>query len=516
MAADSTPGADDTLAAAPIDANATLDAAAAATQGAVQVHDHSPTRLENLSSDADVATVVRDVLRSRQSDQAPHSEQRYREVRELGRGGMGRVAEVRDAWLGRRIARKTLTHNDAQVRTRFNLEALVTAQLDHPGVPTVYELHTDGQGTPSYTMQLVEGKPLSTLLKGCSDFSARLRLVPVVARVAQTLAFAHERGVVHRDIKPDNVIVGSHGEVVLLDWGIAKVRGLSEAPVSDAAQAGIFPADSDIGLTAHGSVLGTPAYMAPEQARGEVGSIDERTDVFALGAMLFHVLSGRAPYQGSSVTEVLALARAGQAPDIDDVARQAAEGLRAVVRKAMQPEAGQRHASAAEFATDLENFLSAVMAQQPARGVERFANASGAFGLVSAILIGALTWGATPTFREMGAGALLTTIFFAVGLLLAIVEWQTRGRHHLMPLGLAAAATTLVCSLGGATIGLLNVYKAMGQPEALANIQKFNAFDAIGHREALGNIPLGLAMTLMQVAVLALAAYRSHHKAQRT
>lgn len=496
--------------------DATVDAAGSPTLEDRQVEIRTNRRPSTAAQDrsqptvvGDVAATVREVLLARQAGQRPQKGDRYRPLRELGRGGMGRVDEVRDAWLGRRIARKTLLRDDDVVRARFSVEALVTAQLDHPGVPTVYELHTEDQDEPSYTMQLVEGTALSKILRDCADLPARLRLVPAVARVAQTLAFAHAHGVVHRDIKPDNVIIGSHGEVVLLDWGIAKVRGLADAQSSAADPETLRLATEDVALTAHGAVLGTPAYMAPEQARGEIPKIDERTDVFALGAMLYHVLSGRPPYDGKTVSELIVQAQAAQPTPIDHAAKEAAEGLRAVVRKAMQPDPAQRHANAGEFAADLENFLSQAMAAKPNRGVERFANATGTFGLIMAVLLAAATWAATPTLREMGFAGLGTLFFLVPGLVIGAVEWQTRGRYHLMALGLCVAALTLGQSLIGTVLGLGRVYTAMSKPEVLADAAKFREYDAIGHYEALGNIPFGLAMTLLQLAVLAVAAYRA-------
>jgi serine/threonine protein kinase len=180
---------------------------------------------------------------------------RYAESRELGRGGMGRVIEATDRLLGRRVAvKQMLGSGDHGLRRRFDQEALVTAQVDHPGIPTVFERATGEDGKPYYTMRLIEGETMAQRLRAAQSLPERLLLLPALLRVAQTLCFAHAKGVVHRDVKPENVVVGSFGDAVLLDWGIAKVRGLGELRAGGAVTAG-----PDAGMTAHGAVLGTPA-----------------------------------------------------------------------------------------------------------------------------------------------------------------------------------------------------------------------------------------------------------------
>ena len=457
-----------------------------------------------------VATTVRGVLRNRPARDRPARDSgglnRYVTVRELGRGGMGKVVEAIDGVLGRRVAVKTLLADNEAIRKRFDLEALVTAQLDHPGIPALYEMHHDANGSPCYTMRLVQGDSLAQVLRDAPSYEARLRWLPAVVQVAQTLAFAHERGVVHRDIKPDNVIVGKHGEVALLDWGIAKVRGLADTATGPDSDAQDF---EDAALTSHGSILGTPAYMAPEQARGEVAHIDERTDVFALGAMLFHVLVGHAPYRGAGLTDLLHQARLGQPPAIDKEAPHAPAALRAVVARAMQAQPELRHPTAVAFAADIETALAAAVARPQSAGVARFAAATGWFGLVVCILMAAVGWAATPTLREMGVAAIGTVVFFVVGLAVALVEWSTVGRYALQPLGLALAATTAISAISGAVTGLLNVYGALGREDIAANAAKFRELAAIGHYEALGNIPFGLGFALLQCFALALAWRRT-------
>ncbi|MBI5608350.1 MAG: serine/threonine protein kinase [Deltaproteobacteria bacterium] len=447
-----------------------------------------------------IADTVRQALGDDAGALAADSPQRYAEMRELGRGGMGRVVEAQDRWLGRRVAVKhLLAKHDATLRRRFEQEALVTAQLDHPGIPTVYERSAGGDGH-WYTMRLVEGEPLSALLKRAARYEDRLMYLPVLAAVAQTLAHAHERGVIHRDIKPDNVVVGSHGQAVLLDWGIAKVRGLTEKD-GDAERA-VHGAQ---GMTLHGSVLGTPAYMAPEQARGDIAALDERCDVFALGAMLFHILTGRPPYQGTSVTDVLAQAREGQVPDIDKLAPQASPLLRDLVRSCMQTDPAARPANAGEFVKGLQGFMAAAMVQQPARGLERFVSATSWFGLVVCLLLALVGWKAAPTLREMGAASYITTVFLVLGVAVGALEWRTAGKHHLLPIGLVMMAMTAVIAIAGAELGMLRVYEALSQPDLAANAAKYRELLAVGSREATGNIPFGLVFALLQGTILALA-----------
>ena len=455
-----------------------------------------------------LANTVRDALSGSGRPSSSPGSQRYAEVRELGRGGMGRVAEATDSWLGRRVAIKHLLAPDTggAMRKRFDIEALVTAQLDHPGIPAVYERDTSEGGQPYYTMRLVDGEPLAKLLREAASFEARMRLLPVVVRVAHTLAFAHERGVVHRDVKPDNVVVGPHGDAVLLDWGIAKVRGLGDAQAAGhAIDSGLAP-----GLTLHGSVLGTPAYMAPEQARGEIDAIDERTDVFALGAMLFHLLVGRAPYNGANVTDILHAARQGTPPAIDREAPHAPEPLQAVVRKAMSADPSARHRSAGEFAQELEAFTAQAVSRPVSRGIERLIATTSWSSLVVCLLLTVGGWWRMPTtFREMGDSAFVTLGFFTVGMAVGLVEWQTQGRHRLAALGLALVAVTSSNAVAGAVSGLLQVYKYLERPEILASAVRYREALATGHREALGNVPYGLSLALLQLMVMALAWRRA-------
>ncbi len=229
---------------------------------------------------------------------------------------MGAVLRGRDLGLGRDLAFKVLLEKHCErsdLVQRFVEEAQICGQLQHPGVVPVYELGTLADDRPFFTMKLVKGQTLAALLAERSSPTAeRPRFLAVFEAVCQTVAYAHARGVIHRDLKPSNVMVGSFGEVQVMDWGLAKVlprdgerksrpvsRSANETVIATARSTG----ESDASQT--GSVLGTPAYMAPEQARGETESIDRRADVFALGSILCEILTGAPAFAGGSAIEIL-------------------------------------------------------------------------------------------------------------------------------------------------------------------------------------------------------------------
>jgi eukaryotic-like serine/threonine-protein kinase len=235
---------------------------------------------------------------------------------EIARGGMGAVLKGRDPDLGRDLAVKVLLEahkeNPDLVR-RFVEEAQIGGQLQHPGIVPIYELGSFGDRRPYFTMKLVKGQTLADLLGNRDSTTDDLaRFLAIFEQVCQTMAYAHSRNVIHRDLKPSNVMVGSFGEVQVMDWGLAKV--LPKGGVIEDAAAGRTDVQRTIVATARvvsdsdwsmaGSVLGTPAYMAPEQARGEVSAIDERADVFALGSILCEILTGQPAFVGRSGGEI--------------------------------------------------------------------------------------------------------------------------------------------------------------------------------------------------------------------
>jgi serine/threonine protein kinase len=235
---------------------------------------------------------------------------RYQIVGEVARGGMGAVLQGRDVDLGPDLAIKVILDEHRELPEmvrRFVEEAQIGGQLQHPGIVPVYELGRSPDGRLFIAMKLVRGRTLAALLedrKGPAD--DRTRFLSIFEQVCQTMAYAHSRGVVHRDLKPSNVMVGSFGEVQVMDWGLAKVLGqggvadeLWERMGRDEAIAvRTVRMGSEALESLAGSVIGTPAYMSPEQARGAIDAVDERGDVFALGSILCEILSGRPAYAG--------------------------------------------------------------------------------------------------------------------------------------------------------------------------------------------------------------------------
>jgi predicted Ser/Thr protein kinase len=274
----------------------------------------------------------------RESPAPPSAPSRFAIRDELGRGGMGSVYAAHDSVLGREVAIKQALADDAGALRLFEREAKITAQLEHPSIVPVHDAGRDEDGRPYYIMRRLEGEPLADRVTRAPDVKARLALVPHVLAAVDAAAFAHARGVIHRDIKPWNILLGDYGETVLIDWGLARRLDDKEADEVFAAQA-----------------VGTPGYMAPEQVRGEV--IDTRADVYALGATLLHVLIGK-PAVDTTPTEWMAEAALGPAPPIDKLDPEVPVELTAIVTKAMAPNASDRYRDAVEMAADLRAFLA--------------------------------------------------------------------------------------------------------------------------------------------------------------
>ena len=267
---------------------------------------------------------------------------------EIAAGGMGKITRARDRRLGRDVAIKEMLA--PELRARFEREATITARLQHPAIVPIYEAGTWPNGNAFYTMRLVEGGTLAMAIEGAKTLVERLALLPHVVAVTEALAYAHSRRIIHRDVKPQNVLVGEFGETVVIDWGLAKE--LDRRDVVEAVHAAIAPE-----LTLAGTVIGTPCFMAPEQARGD--DIDERADVFALGAILYNVLAGQPPYwdQPRDTAEQLIEAVLARPPTPIRVhAPDASVDLRAIAERAMARDPSARFASAKEMAVELRRF----------------------------------------------------------------------------------------------------------------------------------------------------------------
>jgi CRP-like cAMP-binding protein len=284
--------------------------------------------------------------------------ERFVEREIVGSGGMGHVVRAFDCQLRRDVAIKVLTaerSSNASDVERFINEARITGQLEHPYIVPVYELGTDDQGQHFLCMRLVAGETLESTL----DWAGPARLEPsmladllqIFGKVCDAVSFAHSRGVVHRDLKPSNVMISDFGQVYVVDWGVARSSGIAAAPSERRVQADRDP-------DAPGTVLGTPCYMAPEQLRGLHRQVDERTDVFALGAILYKILTGRPPLgaqdlagirRGLTRVNVLPPEQAG--PDLNVPAE-----LSRIALKAMAHEKEDRYASVAELKGDVDRF----------------------------------------------------------------------------------------------------------------------------------------------------------------
>lgn len=282
---------------------------------------------------------------------------RFRLDDELGRGGLGRVHRAWDASLDREVAVKVLLHNQPAARARFQRETLLTARLQHPNIVPVYDGGLDDEGQPYLAMRLVHGSPLEQAIDARSTLSERLELLDAVIDACQAVAYAHGQRITHRDLKPDNILVGAYGETVVIDWGLAKDLDAEDDPTLPAEAPTISGLHSNHSLTRVGSIVGTPSYMAPEQAAGE--SVDERVDVYALGAVLYHVLSGTRPYAGEE--DVVAAVLMGPPASLETLVAEVPPDLLAVVHKAMARGPGQRYADARALAADLERFRNGRM-----------------------------------------------------------------------------------------------------------------------------------------------------------
>ncbi|MCZ7685204.1 MAG: serine/threonine protein kinase [Sandaracinaceae bacterium] len=284
---------------------------------------------------------------------------RYTRAEELGRGGMGRVVLAVDRHLGREVAMKELlAHAGAAdsamsvgAAVRFLREARITGQLEHPSIVPVHELGQREDGTIYYTMKRIRGRSLAHALREGDALSDRLTLIGHFRAACDAVAYAHSRGVVHRDLKPDNVMVGEFGETLVVDWGLAKVRG--EAEPGEIDRRVRVALGEDAGNTVDGHALGTPAYMSPEQARGEIESIDERSDVWGLGAMLYEILTGRPPYVAESVLAVVNKVLEERPPRVREVCPEAPAELAAIAERALSRDPGSRYPGAKELAAEI-------------------------------------------------------------------------------------------------------------------------------------------------------------------
>ena len=291
------------------------------------------------------------------------SEDRYKLTRLHATGGMGRVWLARDNSIGRNVALKELrpeTPSAPGIWNRFLNEAKVTGQLEHPGIVPVYEVDADDSDRPFYTMRFVKGQTLhdaicdfTTLRTTGKSSPMELRdLITSLIGVANAIGYAHSRGVLHRDLKGQNVVLGDYGEVIVLDWGLACIVGAAEVDDDQLPVSGSGVSEQ----TNAGQVIGTPAYMSPEQALGQPEKINAQTDVFGLGGILYEILTGLSPFQAATVLETLEKAKACNPVSPRLIWADAPKALQAICLKALSKHQAERYASAIEFADDLRRW----------------------------------------------------------------------------------------------------------------------------------------------------------------
>lgn len=288
-------------------------------------------------------------------------------------GGQARILLVHDEQIGRDVALKEVSldeiraaeHSAASKSSlssaemqRLLREARVTGQLEHPNIVPVYDLGRRRDGALYYTMRFVRGVTLSQRLKACRALGERLRLLKPFLDLCNAIAYAHSRGVIHRDLKPANAMVGEFGETVLLDWGIAKVSNREEIRSVDISNEAKLLQEPDIANTVAGEAIGTPGYMSPEQAKGLVDEIDERSDVFGLGAILYQILTGAPPYRGGSEEELLVRAQRGKVTGVLRLCPDAPKPLAAIAEKALCAEKSGRYQSAKELAEEIDAYMT--------------------------------------------------------------------------------------------------------------------------------------------------------------
>ncbi len=294
---------------------------------------------------------------------------RYAPRRHHASGGLGDVFVAQDQELDREVALKRIQPRHADepgAQARFEREAEITGRLEHPGVVPLYGRGRDADGRPYYAMRFIRGRSLRAAIeefykpdkakKNPAERAVAFRgLLQRFTAACNTVAYAHSRGVVHRDLKPDNIMLGPYGETLVVDWGLAKYVGRNE-PVRDLAEESVRPAALPDGETTQtGATVGTPAFMSPEQARGQTAAVGPASDVFSLGATLYQLLTGRPPYQG---WQALVDGAAGKFSPPRQVRRDAPPTLEAICLKAMAFRPEERYATAMDLARDVDRWLA--------------------------------------------------------------------------------------------------------------------------------------------------------------
>ena len=311
----------------------------------------------------------------------------YKLVREIARGGMGQIYFSEEAQLNRQVAVKVSSVSEGGEDARFSKEAQVLAGLAHPNIVPIYNVGVDAQNRPFYSMKLIKGRTLQAVLNLIRDGDPktireypRAALLTIFRKVCDAMMFAHSKSILHRDLKPENIMVGEYGEVLVMDWGLAKVLGERDESVLNATRENDA---GDYGMTMEGEVMGTPQYMSPEQAEGMVAELDQRSDIYSLGGILYALLTLRPPIEGATLNEVLTKVKNGGisamatrrgiasasntgSPALMGV--EVPEALQAVTLKAMATDRSKRYASVEAFASDVERYQNGFATSAEAAG----------------------------------------------------------------------------------------------------------------------------------------------------
>ena len=312
---------------------------------------------------------------------------RFRILRHHARGGLGQVSVALDEELHREVALKEIQEQHADntdSRSRFVLEAEITGRLEHPGIVPVYGLGHYADGRPFYAMRFIQGDSLKAAIEAFhrpatnkeqaksaaaeqAERNVQFRqLLRRFVDVCNTMAYAHSRGILHRDLKPGNIMVGKYGETLVVDWGLAKSLGHGERTESaEVKETTLLPTSGNSSETLPGLAIGTPGYMSPEQAAGKLEELGPPSDVYSLGATLYHILAGQGPFEGRNVTEILQKIQRGEFPKPSQIKPETPRALEAIGLQAMSLLPKDRYASPKLLADDIEHWL----ADEPVRAL---------------------------------------------------------------------------------------------------------------------------------------------------
>ena len=346
----------------------------AVTKSKVSMEVTIPQRMPTRSNVQKTASIPTALPQPTTANKAPLTGE-YTLVKEIARGGMGQIYFGEDPQLERQVAVKVSSVSEDGEDPRFSKEAKVLAQLAHPNIVPIHNIGVDAQGRPFYSMKLVKGRTLQAVLNLIRNGDAtatkeypRAALLTIFRKVCDAMMFAHSKGILHRDLKPENIMVGEYGEVLVMDWGLAKVLGEQE---NTSAGSSRVNDTGDYGMTMEGEVMGTPQYMSPEQAMGMVAELDQRSDIYSLGGILYAILTLRPPIDGTTLDEVLTKVKNGSISSMvtkrggkgavtvgapSAMGAEVPEALQAVTLKAMATDRNKRYASVEAFAGDIERY----------------------------------------------------------------------------------------------------------------------------------------------------------------